>query len=110
MSTLRNGQASGNGGGAPGKSAAQRLEDLRERHKSLSERRTRVEVEVQAASRQLEEAQQEAMEEFGIRDLEGLRTVYKEREQSNESLLQKFAQELDTVEQQLTEAERQLAN
>lgn len=95
---------------APAKTAAQVLEENKARYQSLAERRQRVQVELEAAARQLEEAQNEAERDFGTRDLAELRNLYTQREQENERLVTEFVSELDALEASLAEVERQLAS
>lgn len=92
-----------------GKSTAQILEEAKTRHQRLADRRQRVQVELEAAARQLEEAQDEAEREFGTRDLEALRELYAQREKENEQKVQEFVANLDELETALNEVEGQLA-
>jgi hypothetical protein len=95
-----------NGAGA---SAAQRLEEAKARHRELIERRARVQAEFEAASRQLEQARQEAVEQFGTGDLDALRKMYVERERENEQAVEQFVRALNEREAALREAEAALA-
>lgn len=93
-----------------GKSTAQILEESKARHQALAERRQRLQVELEAAARQLEEAESEAEREFGTRDLNELRELYAKREEENERKVSEFVSALDALEASLAEVERQLAN
>jgi hypothetical protein len=93
-----------------GKSAAQVLEENKARYQALIERRQRLQVELEAAARQLREAQDEAERDFGTRDIDALRAMYAKREEENEQKVAQFVQDLDALEAALVEVERQLAS
>ena len=107
MSIIKN-TASLKSVGSP--STAQLLEEHKARHQTLTERRQRVQVELETAARQLEEAQSEAERDFGTRDLAELRNLYTEREQENERKVSQFIEDLNALEAALAEMERQLAS
>jgi len=92
------------------KGAAHLLEEHKARHAALTERRQRVQVELEAAARQLEEAQAEAERDFGTRDLAELRALYAQREQENERKVSQFIDDLNALEASLADVERQLAS
>jgi polyhydroxyalkanoate synthesis regulator protein len=91
-----------------GKTPIQALEEQKKRHQALSERATRLRVEFETATRQLQEAQQEAAKEFGTQNLDELRALYRTREEDNERKVFEFTLALDELEKSLAEAERQL--
>lgn len=107
MSTVKNAAAL-RSVGSP--STAQLLEEHKARHQTLTERRQRVQVELETAARQLEEAQTEAEREFGTRDLAELRNLYTQREQENERKVAQFIEDLNALEAALAEVERQIAS
>lgn len=92
------------------KTAIQQLEEHKRRHSSLQERRTRAQIRLEAERKALAEAEAEALELFGTADLEKLREIYQQRVAENESKVAAFAAELDAVERQVADIERQAAS
>ena len=86
------------------------LEQGKARHQKLAQRLTKVQVEVETATRQLRDAQEEAQREFGTSDLNSLRALYEQREADNARMVAEFVAQLDSLEQALSDVERQLAS
>lgn len=86
------------------KSAIERLEEGKRRLLTLTDTRTRLEVELQAARRQLAEAQQEAEQEFGTSDLDKLRALFRDREERNNKAVEAFLDALTEAENSLRKA------
>lgn len=90
------------------KSAVEKLEEGKRRLVSLTDRRTRLQVELEAARRQLKEAQLEAELEFGTSDLNALRNLFKEREEQNNAAVEAFLESLSDLESALKKTEQAL--
>lgn len=89
--------------------AAQKLVNDLNRYQALLTRRTKAETEVDTAARQLAEAQEEAIREFGTGDLEKLRELFTTNEAANEQLVKEFSEKLDALEAALRDVEKALA-
>lgn len=92
----------------PNKSAVERLEAGKRQLAALIDRRTRLQVELEATKRQLKEAQLEADLEYGTADLTALRNLYKEREAQNNAAVEAFLQSLTDLEVELKKTEQAL--
>jgi hypothetical protein len=95
---------------ATNKTAVQQLEEQKARHSALIQRRTKVQVEIEAASRQYAEAQEEAVREFGTGNLDALRELYLKNEAENERRVSQFIKDLDALENAIADTEQQLAS
>lgn len=86
-------------------SAATRLEAQTRRHADLSRRLSTLVGQRDAEARALEEVRAEAMAEFGVSDLNGLRALLDASLRENEALIAEFTEALDTVERGTTSLE-----
>lgn len=94
---------------AQNKNSIEILEEQKKRLAALQERRTRAEVRLETERKALEEARAEALRLFGTNDLDALRNLYRERQDDNDRKVVEFMLALDTVEQKLSDIERQVS-
>lgn len=69
-----------------------------ERHRKLSLQVTRLEVEIEAATRQVAQLEEEALRLFGVSDPAKLKALLEERTAANERSKQEFSQALTALE------------
>jgi flagellar motility protein MotE (MotC chaperone) len=91
------------------KSAAQLLEETKTKLAKLNERRTRVHTLLDSDGKRLEEAREEALREYNTSNLEELRKLYAERSAQDNCKVLEFMDAVETIERQLADVERQLA-
>lgn len=84
------------------------LNEQKKRLGGLQERRTRAQVRLETERKALEEAKAEAIRLFATDDIDALRKMYRERQDTNDRLVLEFVMTLDNVEQALTDLERQI--
>lgn len=89
---------------------AQRLESFKKRWQPANARRERLIGLREETQRQLQELEAQALEQFGVSDLDTLRKMHQEQEARREQLLFEAEMELEQVEAALSEIERQLQN
>ncbi len=89
------------------KTSVQILDEQKKRLATLQERRTRLQVRLETERKALEEAQAEALAQFGTSDLDALRALYRERQSDNDRKVMEFVMELDEIDQRLGDIERQ---
>lgn len=94
---------------AQNKNSIEILEEQKKRLAALQERRTRAEVRLETERKALEEARADALRLFGTNDLDALRNLYRERQDDNDRKVVEFMLALDTVEQKLSDIERQVS-
>lgn len=92
------------------KSTVELLEDGKKRLAAMTERHTRIQVELETTRRQLNEAKLEAELEYGTSDLGQLRELYKQRETENTTAVSEFLQALDDLDTTLRKTEQALAS
>lgn len=85
---------------------AQRLEQLKARHKTLTDRAMRVEVTIESSKAQLESLTKQAIEQFGTGDPEELRALYKKYNEENESKVSEFEMGLDIAAGSVADLEK----
>lgn len=86
------------------------IEKLKEKHELLKERRTRLQVELESASKQLNELKAEAKQLYGTDELEDLRTLYKKQNSENKKKLEEFSTQLDQAEKIIKDVEEALSS
>jgi hypothetical protein len=86
----------------------QTLEAQNKRVASLQERRTRVQVRLETESTALAAARTEAIAQFGTADLAEIRKQFQDKSAENSRLVAEFTVALDSVDQQLSDIERQI--
>jgi hypothetical protein len=89
-------------------SAVQLLDEQKKRVVALQERRTRVQVRIETERTALAAASAEAMALFGTSDLTALRQLYRDQIAENDRAVMEFMLEVDGVEQQIADIERQI--
>ncbi len=89
------------------KTSVQILDEQKKRLSALQERRTRLQVRLETERKALEDAQAEALAQFGTSDLDALRALYRERQADNDRQVMEFVMELDEIDQRLGDIERQ---
>lgn len=91
---------------ADNKNAVAMLDESKKKLEVLTQRRTRIQVELETARRQFQEACDEAKKEFGTSDLGELRELYRTREAENNTKALDFAMAVEEAEAQLHEIEQ----
>lgn len=88
------------------KTAVELLEEQKKRYEKLVARRGTLQGELTAAQRQLKEAEEEALREFGTANLDELRALLKQRQAENDQKTMEFMDVLDACEDQLKAIEQ----
>lgn len=86
----------------------QLMEELLKQHATLQDKKTRVEVLLEAEKAKLSELQAEAVKLFGTSDINNLRELYRKKSQDNKTKIQEFKQGLEQAAQRLEDIQRQL--
>lgn len=86
-------------------SAAQDIEQLRERHQQLTVKRGVAESQLAAAEKRLADLRTEARAQYGTDDLEQLRAQLAAMRAENERKRSEYQQHLDSIEERLRSIE-----
>lgn len=84
------------------------LERQSRRLAELTLRRTRVQVTLENARKELETLRAAAIAEFHTADLEELRALFRREHEANQQVIVEFTEQLDKVERVLGDIERQI--
>lgn len=90
--------------------AVEQLEQYKQRVERLNARRTRVQVQLEAARQQYAEAVREATANYATADLAQLKALLMRREDENTKALADFVRAVDEFEAFITRIEEALAN
>lgn len=94
----------------PTLSPVEQLNQSKQKLAALAERRTRVQVQLEAARQQLSEARVQAETEYGTADVARLREILAERDKANTAAAEQFQLAVTEFESFLTRIEQALAN
>jgi len=87
--------------GAPNTISNQEFASAQERHRQLTTQATRLEVEVEAAAKQVKALEAEAIAQFGTADLSELTKLLESRQAANEAKKAAFVQDVNKLEAEL---------
>jgi len=85
------------------------LESLKQRYEKLYDRKIQTQTQLESTTKQLEELQAEAAEQFGTSDIDQLETKLAEMQAENEKRLTDYKSLLDGIEQDLAKVESDTA-
>jgi hypothetical protein len=89
--------------------APQRIEDLRERHRALEEKKITARANLRTSQDTLNRLKQQARDSYGTDDIEELRKKLEAMKRENENKRADYQRHLGDVERQLAEVEVQHA-
>lgn len=81
------------------------IESLREQYDRLNRRKIQAQTQLESATKQLEELEREAIEQFGTADVEELKVKLAEMERENERRRQEYQELLEGIERDLAQVE-----
>ena len=90
------------------KTAVEKLEQAKRKFLELTDTVRRCQVEVEAGRRQLREAEEEALSEYGTKNLDEIRALFRQREEQNHAIVDQFCEALAEAEARLAKAQRAL--
>lgn len=94
----------------PNPSAVNQLAESKQKLASLAERRTRIQVQLETARQQLNEARAQAEAEYGTSDVARLREILAERDKANTEAAAQFQLAVTEFDAFLTRIEQAIAN
>ncbi len=91
------------------KNGEQTIEELRQRHAKLNEKKIAAETEQRGAENRLRELQKEAREKHGTDDVAALRKMLDDLKEQNETKRANYQADLDRIESDLATVEEKFA-
>lgn len=82
---------------------------LQERHRAIHEKMMRREIERDRALKDLEIYKKEAIEKFGVSDVDALKKIAEEQKQKEAEELEKFTAALDEAERVMNQIDEEMA-
>ena len=90
--------------------ADQTIEELQERYRELHTKKIQADTNLENAKDKLEELKAEALEKFGTNDIEKLREKLRAMKAENEEKRKNYQSDLDRIEADLANAEKNFAD